>query len=87
MNSPETIGRVDKLLSEMLIEISLIEGDREEEILKEGKPLKMADYYPEAMTWSSIELSNLIRGVFKLGENEWSELLEEIDLHPSRTPN
>ena len=39
------------------------------------------------MGWSSIELANLIRGVFKYGENEWSELLEDIDVHPSRTPN
>jgi hypothetical protein len=29
----------------------------------------------------------LIRGVFRCGENEWNELIEDIDVHPSRTAN
>ena len=29
----------------------------------------------------------MIRGVFRFGENEWSELIEDIEVHQSRTPN
>lgn len=39
------------------------------------------------MPWTDIELANLIRGVFRYGENEWSDLIDDIELHPSRTPN
>jgi len=31
--------------------------------------------------WTNQEISSLIRGVFRFGENEWSELIEDIDVH------
>jgi len=37
--------------------------------------------------WTNLEISNLIRGVFRYGENEWSELIEDIYDNPYRTPN
>jgi len=37
--------------------------------------------------WSKAELMSLIKGIFKYGENEWNELIEEIEVHPQRTPN
>jgi hypothetical protein len=39
------------------------------------------------MPWTNLEISSLIRGVFRFGENEWPELLEDIDVNPSRSPN
>lgn len=41
----------------------------------------------EDIEWSKEEISSLIKGVFRFGENEWSELIEDIDVHPSRSPN
>ena len=39
------------------------------------------------MPWSDKELANLIRGIFRFGENEWSDLMDDVEVHPSRTPN
>lgn len=55
-------------------EISELEDDREDQILREGKAEQKIEGYPqENLAWSKVELANLIRGVFKYGENEWSE--------------
>jgi hypothetical protein len=42
---------------------------------------------PDLKPWSSQEIANLIRGIFRYGENEWSDLLEDIYENPFRTPN
>jgi len=79
---------IDTLLSELMNEISQVEDDREDSILREGKPLLKIEEYPqENPPWSKLELANLIRGVFKYGENEWSEQLEDLEVDHSRTPN
>ncbi len=41
----------------------------------------------EEIEWSPGELAKLIRNVFKNGENEWTEITEDMEFHPSRTPN
>lgn len=30
--------------------------------------------------WSEVEIVALIKGVFKYGENEWSDLIEDLDV-------
>ena len=38
--------------------------------------------------WSEVEIAALIKGVFKYGENEWSDLIEDLDvINEQRTPN
>lgn len=39
------------------------------------------------MLWTDKELANLIRGVFRYGENEWSDLIDDIEVNPLRSPN
>ena len=41
----------------------------------------------DAPEWTKDEILSLIKGIFNHGENEWSELIEDIEVHPSRTPN
>ena len=37
--------------------------------------------------WSPLEIAKLIKNVFKNGENEWSEIAEEMELPLPRSPN
>ena len=37
--------------------------------------------------WSSQEIATLIRGVFRFGENEWTDLNEDIFDEKARLPN
>lgn len=39
------------------------------------------------MPWTDIEVANLIRGVFRYGECEWPDILDDIEFHPSRSSN
>jgi hypothetical protein len=72
----EMTSRIDCILSELLADIKMIEQEREEEIKKVGK-------IPDSTksTWSEQEISYLIRGVFKNGENEWTELNEDLEAY------
>lgn len=39
-------------------------------------------------SWTAMEIANLIRGVFRYGENEWSDMNQEIiEVASSRHPN
>ena len=77
------------MLSELLAEIQDIENEREAEILKQGKHMRqeIPEESESIPQWSKAELMSLIKGIFKYGENEWNELIEEIEVHPQRTPN
>lgn len=80
---------VERTLFNLQAEIGELEQLRRLEVLnsnksgKEEKERKIEELEP----WSKAELSSLIRGVFKFGENEWSELIEDIEVGKGRSAN
>ncbi|CDW90352.1 UNKNOWN [Stylonychia lemnae] len=92
----EKITQIDNILSELLAEIQDIELEREDQvqsfksITNQNQQVNQENNQSlnvETLPWTNQEISSLIRGVFRFGENEWSELLEDIDVHQTRTAN